>query len=152
MIFWEKQEWDGSGAARRLTLWADGRSEITVKQLGAPGKPRRGWTVEPQGEWSVYTKTDALARDDARRRFEAAVAGGIDQLKTFPPGYLDGSGTLVGVQRGQDVKTTVIPLFLHAEQPDNQGSENHQRFLVIEKILGEFDIDAIETPAANGGK
>jgi len=30
MIFWEQQSWEVGGGRSRLTIWADGRSEVMV--------------------------------------------------------------------------------------------------------------------------
>ena len=57
MIFWEKQSWKSGGASQRLTLWADGRSEITVKRLGKPKKTKPGWSAREEPPWTMYTKT-----------------------------------------------------------------------------------------------
>jgi hypothetical protein len=146
MLFWEKQDWEPSGGAERLTLWADGRSEITVKRLGEPRKPKAGWAVTKRDQWCYYRKANPLPPDEARRKFAAAVAAGIRDLKTFPPGYADGSGTLVGVEVGGKLTETVVPMFLHPGEKDNKGSENHKRYLAVEKILGGFGTDAIEEP------
>jgi hypothetical protein len=144
MIFWEKQSWESGGPSERLTLWADGRSEITVRQLGKPRKTRPGWSAREEKPWTVYTKASPYSAEKTRQKFAAAIAAGIGELRTFPPGYADGSGTLSGVSVDGKLTTTVIPMFLHEGQKDNKGSENHKRFLAVDAILGDFDINATE--------
>jgi hypothetical protein len=143
MIFWEKQSWKSNGPSKRLTLWADGRSETRVKQWGEPRKTRPGWSVRQEKPWTVYTKTAPYSTEEARRKFTAAIAAGITGLRTFPAGYNDGSGTLSGVSVAGKLTETVIPMFLHEGEKDNKGSENHKIFLAVDAILGNFDADAI---------
>ncbi|NNG07571.1 MAG: hypothetical protein HKM90_07535, partial [Desulfobacteraceae bacterium] len=58
----------------------------------------------------------------------------------FRPDYVDGSGTLVGIQIGGEVKETVIPMFLDR----NMGSANHNRFLAVSDVLSYFDRHAYD--------
>lgn len=145
MIFWEKQDWEAGGGSARLTLWEDGRSEITVRERGKPGKPRPGWSARSEKSWAIYTKSSPYRAEEARRKFRAAVAAGIGELRTFPPGYADGSGTLAGVVVDGRLTETVIPMFLHEGRENNKGSENHKRFLAVDAILGRFEADATES-------
>ena len=142
LIIWEKQNWESGGPKHRLTLWSDGRSEITVKELGKPRKTRGGWTAREEKPWTVYTKVSPYSAEATRRKIEGAIAAGIRELRSFPPGYTDGSGTLVGVRADGKLTQTVIPLFTVEGEKDNKGSENHKRFLAVESILGTFDVDA----------
>ncbi len=144
MIFWENQHWDGSGNSERLTLWADGRSEIAVKRRGEPHPPKKGWTATHDGQWTVYRRMDVYPPGKVNEMLTAAISAGIERLKSFPPGYSDGSGTLVGVESSGQVTKIVIPLFLHEVQSNNKGSENHKRYLAVEKAIGEFDTDAMD--------
>jgi hypothetical protein len=144
MIFWEKQSWESGGPSERLTLWADGRSEIRVKQFGKPKKTKAGWSACEEKPWTVYTKASPYSAEKTRQKFAAAIAAGISELRTFPPGYADGSGTLLGVSVDGKLTQTVIPMFLHERQKDNKGSENHKRYLAVDAILGNFDTDATE--------
>jgi len=144
MIFWEKQSWKSGGPSKRLTLWADGRSEITVKKSGKPKKTKPGWSAREEKPWTVYTKAPPYSAEETRHKFAAAIAAGIGELRTFPPGYADGSGTLSGVSVDGKLTTIVIPMFLHEGQKDDKGSENHKRFLAVDAILGDFDINATE--------
>jgi hypothetical protein len=152
LIFWEKQDWEPNGSSERLTLWADGRSEVTVRQWGVPQKPRAGWVAKQEGRWTYYRKSEVFPPEEARKKLNAAVVAGIGELRTFQPGYSDGSGTLAGVQIGGKLTQTIIPMFLHPEEKDNQGSENHKRFLSVEQAIGAFDTDAIEGPHVKGDK
>jgi hypothetical protein len=144
MIFWEKQNWEPGGPSERLTLWADGRSEITVKQSGKPKKPKVKWSVREEKPYTIYTKVLPYSTDEASLKFSAAIAAGISELRTFSPDYADGSGTLVGLSVNGKLTQTVIPMFLHDGQQDNKGSENEKKFLAIDAILGKFDTDATE--------
>lgn len=143
MIFWEKQSWKTGGPSRRLTLWADGRSEVMLKRSGKPRKPRPGWSVREEGPWTVYTRVSPYPAAEARKRFREAIAAGIGELRSFRRGYVDGSGTVAGVGIDGKVTKTVIPMFLREGEKDNKGSENHERFLAVDAILGHFDSDAI---------
>jgi hypothetical protein len=143
-LFWEDQIWKPGGGGERLTLWSDGRSEITVKRFGDPRTPKPGWTVRTAHPFTYYTKANPLPADEARQKFHAALAAGIEQLKPFESDYHDGGGTLVGVQRGGKMNTVTIPEFTAPEKPDNAGSENHKRYIAVQKILDGFDTDAVE--------
>jgi hypothetical protein len=144
MIFWENQVWKAGGGGERLTLWADGRSEITVRRFGRARKPKPGWTVAAQKPFTIYTRADPLSKDEATQKFAAALAAGIQELKSFPPGYSDGGGTLVGIQRNGELTETTVPQFMFPGRADNEGSENHKRFLAVQKAIGDFDADASE--------
>jgi hypothetical protein len=144
MIFWENQIWKPGGGGERLTLWADGRSEIRVRRFGDPRKPRAGWTVSTTRPFTFYVKTNPVPVDEAIRRFNGALAAGIALLKSFPPGYTDGGGTQVGIQTDGQLKEITIPEFIHPDQKDNQGSENHKRFLAVQQVIDGFDTDAVE--------
>src|SRR5215472_5016988 len=76
-LFWEDQIWKPGGGSQRLTLWSDGRSEITVKRFGDPRTPKPGWTVRTAHPFTYYTKADPLPADEARQKFNAALAAGI---------------------------------------------------------------------------
>src|SRR5579871_4012548 len=43
MIFWERERWGPQEWSARLTLWADGKSQIEVTQRSA-ARPKKGWT------------------------------------------------------------------------------------------------------------
>ncbi len=68
------------------------------------------------------------------------MAAGIHRLKTFKPDYLDGSGTLVGVEIDGKLIETVIPMFLDRDW----GSVNHKRFIAVSKVLSDFDRHAYD--------
>jgi hypothetical protein len=140
----KRQSWKSGGPSKRLTLWADGRSEITVKKSGKPKKTKLGWSAREEKPWTVYTKASPYSVEEARQRFRDAIAAGIGELRTFPPGYKDGSGTVSGIRVDGKLTQTVIPMFLHEGQEDNKGSENHKRFLAVDAILGDFDTNATE--------
>lgn len=142
MIFWEKQSWQSNGPSMRLTLWADGRSEITVQRWGKPQPTRPGWTARAEKSWAIYTKASPFPVEEARKKFDDAVAAGIRELRGFPADYADGGGTVAGVKVDGKLTETVIPMFLHEGKADNKGSANHKRYLAVEEILGKFDTDA----------
>ena len=110
-------------------------------------KPKNGWTVHPG--LSHFSKANPLSRDEAKEKFQEALAAGIQKLKTFKAGYMDGGGTEVGIQIGGKLTKTSIPMFLHEDEPDNKGSENHKRFLEVQKIIGKFDADPVEKDKPN---
>jgi hypothetical protein len=141
MIFWEHQSWEVGGGRSRLTIWADGRSEVmVVPDATLRHKPeilvvREGWTMKKEGEGLYFVRRDVFQRQVAKEKFNRALAAGIHQLKTFRPDYVDGSGTLVGIQIDGAVKETVIPMFLDR----NMGSANHKRFLAVSDLLSYSD-------------
>ena len=146
MIFWEIQSWESGGGKSRLTIWADGRSEIRVvpdefsRRKPAKMQPREGWAVE-QNQGSVYfVRSPALSEKAAKKKFDQALSAGIHLLKSFRPDYVDGSGTLVGVLIDGKLKETVIPMFLDRQK----GTENHRRFTAVSKILSGFDNKAYD--------
>ena len=87
-----------------------------------------------------FIRDPAFPEDLAREKFRRAFEAGIHLLETFRPDYVDGSGTLVGIQIDDKFNETVIPMFLDKQQ----GTRNHKRFLAVSKILSEFDVDAYE--------
>ena len=151
MIFWEEQSWKPGGGSERLTLWASGRSEITLKRWGETQKTNPGWSATKVGHFSYYRKADPFPPAVAVAKFHAAISAGIEQLKSFPPGFADGGGTLVGIESDGKLKETVIPFFIHPDQPDNENSENHRRYLAVEKVLGDFDTDAVARQQKGAG-
>ena len=147
MLFWEHQSWKPGGGSERLTLWADGRSEIWVTRPGlalrtatsATPRPRPGWKFE-RAQYPRFVRTDALPKAEARQRFARAVAAGIERLETFQPEYVDGAGTLVGIRRGGALRETVVPMFLGVPK----GSENERRYQRVAEVIGTFDTEAYE--------
>ena len=75
----------------------------------------------------------------------------IAELKAFDAGYVDGGGTLVGVRTGDQTTQVLIPQFNHPGERDNQGSENHKRYLAVETAIGKIDTDAIQSEPKSGG-
>ena len=61
-------------------------------------------------------------------------------MVTFKPDYLDGSGTLVGVEIDGKLIETVIPMFLDQDR----GSINRKRFIAVSKVLSDFDRHAYD--------
>ena len=141
MIFWEEQSWESGGDSRRLTLWADGRSEIRIV-LGDQ-TPRSG-TVRLRLGWTntdgALVKRGALSAEDAGDRFERALKAGIHLLEPVHPNYVDGGGTLVGVRVGGSVREVVI-----AHLADNwRQTTNYRRFQVVAEVMSNFDRDALQ--------
>jgi hypothetical protein len=146
MIFWERQSWETGGGRSRLTIWADGRSEVVV----VPEAPfllkskkfrlRDGWRMEQGGRGPYFVRKNVFPEKIAKHKFNQALAAGIHLLETFKPDYVDGSGTLVGVQVGGELKEMVIPMFLDRQQ----GSANHKRFIAVSKVLADFDRHAYD--------
>lgn len=146
MIFWESQSWEAGGGRSRLTIWADGRSEVVV----VPDAPLRlqseklhlqeGWRMEPGRKGPYFVRKNVFPENVAKDKFDQALVAGIRLLETFKPDYVDGSGTLVGVQIDGELKETVIPMFLDR----HQGSANHKRFVAVSKVLADFDRHAYD--------
>lgn len=146
MIFWEYQSWEAGGGRSRLTIWADGRSEIMVVP-DAYFRPkveklrlRHGWVMKQGDNGLYFVHTDVFPVSVAKDKLNQALAAGIGLLETFQPSYLDGSGTVVGVQINGELKETVIPMFLD----QHRGSANHQRFIAVSKVLSDFDRHAYD--------
>ena len=146
MIFWEPQSWEAGGGRSRLTLWADGRSEAVVvpDEYFQPSSEklhlRDGWVKEQGANGLYFVRANVFPVTVAKDKFNQALAAGIGLLKTFKPGYVDGSGTVVGVQINGELKETVIPMFLD----QHRGSANHQRFIAVSKVLSDFDRHAYD--------
>ncbi len=87
-----------------------------------------------------FLREPAFPRDVAREKFTKVFDAGIHLLESFRPDYVDGSGTLVGIQIDGKLKETVIPMFLDK----NRGTRNHKRFLAVSEILANFDVHAYE--------
>ncbi len=141
MIFWELQSWESGGGRSRLTLWSDGRSEVMVvpdehfRRNPDMVLPRNGWMVRNGMLGLHFIRTNVFPEEVAQEKVRQAMAAGIHRLKTFKPGYLDGSGTLVGVEIDGKLIETVLPMFLDQDR----GSANHKRFIGVAKVLSDFD-------------
>ncbi len=85
-----------------------------------------------------FLREPAFPRDVAREKFTKAFDAGIHLLESFRPDYVDGSGTLVGIQIDGKLKETVIPMFLDK----NRETRNHKRFLAVSEMLANFDVHA----------
>lgn len=146
MIFWESQSWETGGGRSRLTIWADGKSEVVV----VPDAPlllkskslrlRDGWRMEQDNSGPYFVRENVYPENVAKDKFYRALAAGIRLLETFNPDYVDGSGTLVGVKVDGRLKETVIPMFLDRQQ----GTINHGRFIAVSKVLTDFDRHAYD--------
>jgi hypothetical protein len=148
MIYWEQQK-GFPPEQSRLTLWADGRSEIFLRNLfNSPLKVKAGWKIvkedpnEPCDRKEVQ-RLNPLSQEEAKRRFNEALAAGICDLKTFEMRYTDGGGTGIGVQINGRLEAKTIPFFVQ-EYKDEKGSLNHRRYLAVEKIMSDFDRDPKE--------
>jgi len=145
LIFWESQSWEDGGERARLTLWADGRSETRVtRSVGqtAP-KAKPGWTVEVKKNDATFTRKNPLSVDEAKEKFKQALDAGIRELKTFKITYNDGGGTLIGVKCKNDERATetIVPMFLKEGAENDNGSENHKRYIKVERVIGAFSTD-----------
>ena len=146
MIFWEHQSWEVGGDRSRLTLWADGRSEVMVvpdvylQRNSEKLHLRDGWVKEQGANGPYFIRANVFPLNVAKDKFNQSVAAGIGLLQTFRPGYVDGSGTVVGVQIDGELRETVIPMFADRDK----GSANHQRFVAVSKILSGFDRHAYD--------
>ena len=146
MIFWESQSWETGGGKSRLTIWADGRSEIMVvpdaflRRRTENVRPRDGWSMKQDLQSLYLVRTNVYPEKVAKEKFSQALSAGIHLLETFPPDYVDGSGTLVGVQINGELKETIIPMFLD----QRRETANHRRYLAVSKILADFDKPAYD--------
>lgn len=146
MIFWEQQSWEAGGGRSRLTIWADGRSEVMVvpEAYLQPNSEkfhlRDGWVMKQGANGLYFVRANVFPVNVAKDKFTRALTAGISLLQTFKPGYVDGSGTVVGVQISGELKETVIPMFLD----QHRGSANHQRFIAVSKVLSDFDRHAYD--------
>ena len=141
MIFWEEQSWETGGYSQRLTLWADGQSEIRIVLGGQTPRSgiirlRPGWTNTD----GALVKRSPLSPEEARDRFERALKAGIHLLEPVRANYLDGSGTLVGVRIGGNVREVVIA---HLSDSWRQTT-NYRRFQAVAEVMSDFDRDAIQ--------
>ncbi len=146
MIFWESRSWETGGGRARFTLWADGRSEILVvpdfytRRSPEKLRPREGWEMG-KGPEGVYFKRKAVFPESiVKERFSQSFQAGIHLLEPFSPNYVDGGGTLIGIQIDGELNRKVIPYFTGG----NRGTENHKRFLEVAKVLDSFNTDAYE--------
>jgi len=145
MIFLEYQSWGFFGEGSRLTVWRDGRSEITVYRGLSPrtGKPKPGWTVSPDDAGgTTLRKVNPYPKSKAKEMFNAALAAGILELKPFQASYTDGGGTVVGIQFDGYLRRITIPMFMDEDVAAMPA--NYARYNAVEKILGSFDADAVE--------
>jgi len=141
MVFWEDQSWSMRADFRRLTLWADGRSEIYLcgsysRRLKARWEDQGGDPLMPSVK--AVRWPNPLPVDEAKRRFNAALEAGICDLKTFQPCYCDGGGTLIGVQINGKLKAATIPMFVQAGS-NEKGSLNERRFLAVKQVMAKFE-------------
>ncbi|MBI3839707.1 MAG: hypothetical protein HY288_17435 [Planctomycetia bacterium] len=91
----------------------------------------------------MYIKGYPFSIQEAKTKYSAAMAAGIDQLKSFPPQHPGGDVTAVTIGIRGQVTTVEIPEFYgKGKENNNIGSENHQRFLAVKKIVDDFDTDA----------
>ena len=141
MIFWEEQCWEAGGGKSRLTIWADGRSEIRVvpdsvlRRKPKTLRPRQGWTMKKDARGPYLVRQDVYPTEVAKDKFERAWTAGISVLEPFRADYCDGGGTLVGVQVNGELEQTTIPEF-----PKSQvGSVNHRRVVAVAEVLADFD-------------
>ncbi len=146
MLFWEWQSWETGGGRNRLTIWKDGRSQVVVvpdaytRRHPEKFHAREGWKQVKGPRGISFVQEPAFPEDEAREKFRKAFEAGIHLLQTFGPDYVDGSGTVVGIQIDGKLKETVIPVFVE----NNQGTTNHKRFLDVSKILADFPVDAYD--------
>ncbi|MBI3839476.1 MAG: hypothetical protein HY288_16270 [Planctomycetia bacterium] len=109
-------------------------------------EPKPGWTrTNERGRW-YFRNANPLSTADAKKKFADARAAGIEELKTFANTRMNisRSPTRVRLQFNGKFRETTIPEFLTEGEQDNIGSENHRRFLAVEKINGDFDTNALD--------
>lgn len=147
VLIWEEQSWETGGGACRLTLWADGRSEMRVLPTSfalwrGDLRPQPGWSAEKDetGELS-FVRREVFPRHGARDRFRRAWQAGIARIEPFAPDYVDGGGTRIELHIDGQVEEKVIPLFLG----DRLGSPDHHRFQAVAEVLGGCDWNAFTT-------
>jgi hypothetical protein len=133
-----------------LILWSDGRSEIDLIYPPPLDKEsiklKSGWAFEAP---STLRKANPFSVADARKKFAAAVAAGITELKPFTPktGSPDATPTVIEIRvRGRLTRITVPAFTDEGTDGEGKGSINHRRFLEIQSILGPIDMEAVELP------
>ncbi|MBI3839473.1 MAG: hypothetical protein HY288_16255 [Planctomycetia bacterium] len=154
MISW----WVGGGGpgdgSRCLTLWSDGTSETIVESSGGRMKPKAGWTVTKTSNssfgFSTYRRENPVPPSDVKKKFRAAVAAGVEQLKSIKPRGIvfDAASTVITMRVRGRYKQVAVSAATSAIEPAKVKSENYRRFLAIRDILGTFDTDAFEVPPA----
>ena len=144
LIFWERQSWEVGGGRSRLTLWADGRSEIiVVPDAGLQPqalRPRDGWSMRHGSTGPYFIRTKVFPPHVTKAKLARAVEADIHMIETFKADYVDGSGTLVGIKIRGTLKKTVVPMFLDR----HKDTINHKRFLAVAQILADFDTRAYD--------
>ncbi len=142
-VFLEDQSWETGGGTARLTIWADGRSEIRV--YAGPAhlypksllKPLPGWQKLDAPNATTFIHPNPFSPTEAKQKLAAAVQAGISLLQSEDPQYLDGGGVLVGVQVNGALHQAVIPTF-------NEELRQRVRFDVVQRALAEFPQEAFE--------
>jgi hypothetical protein len=111
--------------------------------LGSPRKPSQDGQPAKKRVDDLQ-KNITFAASVARRKFRGEIAAGITELRKYPAGYANGSGTLLRRKANDRLTETVIPMFVSEGVKDKEGSESQKRFLAVEKIMGQFDTDVTE--------
>jgi len=143
MIFWEIQSWEAGGGRARLTLRADGRSEVRVwAPWHDPDKfvlnTVPGWTETTDADRAVFVLEAPYDVPETKRRFGEAFRLGIHLAKPVKATYVDGSGVAIGIQRSGALEEQVLPMFGH----EHWETENYLRFKALERLLGGWGLDS----------
>ena len=142
-VFLEDQSWESGGGTARLTIWADGRSEIRVYAGPAhlyPNsllRPLPGWRKLDAPSATTFIHPSPFSPTEAVQKLTAAVKAGISLLESEDPQYLDGGGVLVGVQVNGALHQAVIPTY-------NERLRQRVRFDAVARALGEFPKEAFD--------
>lgn len=151
-LVWEEQNWETGGGSCRLTLWADGRSEMRVFPTSfalrrGDLRPLPGWSAEEDDTGRLsFVRRGVVSESEARQRFRRAWRAGIAHIEPFTPDYLDGGGTRIELHVDGRVEEKVIPLFLG----ERLGSPDHHRFQAVAEVLGPCEWEAFTTPEVPG--
>jgi hypothetical protein len=140
MVYWENQSWEAGGGSCRLTLWADGRSELLVD----PGdfgdtqlpRPRNGWSYATSEQEFRFRRTQVFPAEEAIRLFRKVWRLGVQHIRPFEPNYVDGGGTVIAIQKAGNLTQVIVPEF----PEERQLSEEHVRYLAVARHLAMFGL------------
>src|SRR5262249_32674142 len=132
------------GGRSRITLWGDGRSEISVPRRGQPMEPHPGWSIAEQSEqWSIYRKTDSLPADEVQHLLKEAREAGIERLETYTgPVVADDAPSVVHIRRNGKYREIII-------HSSGDASANGRRCLAVAKVFEQIDLDAFDGALRN---
>lgn len=152
VVYWENQSWETGGGSCRLTLWADGRSELLVDPSGYSDthipRPRNGWSSINSGRKILFKRTQVFPNEEAIRLFQKVWSLGLQHIRFFEPNYVDGGGTVIATQRAGNLTKVIVPFF----PEERKFSEEHVRYLAVSRYLGTFGLGEMAYEWSNGSQ